>query len=130
MTQSRDDMVRAASAAFGRGDLNALRDQFLAENITWHIAGTGPLAGDYEGVGQVMALLEKVAALTGGTVRPELHDVLVSADHTVALATIGAERAGKKLQLNLVHVIHGENGKATEVWTQSSDPAAAAKFWS
>jgi uncharacterized protein len=130
MTQTRQDLVRAASEAFGRGDLETLRDQFLAENIIWHVAGTGPLAGDYHGVAQVMELLGKISALSGGTVRPQLHDVLVSTDHTVALGTIRAERKGKQLQLNLVHVIHAENGKATEVWTQSSDPAAAAEFWS
>jgi ketosteroid isomerase-like protein len=130
MTQPNEDAVRAASAAFGRGDLGALRDQFFAADIVWHIAGTGPLAGDYEGAAQVMGLLGKISALSGGTVRPELHDVLVSNDHTVALTTIRAERAGKQLQLNLVHVIHAENGKATEVWTHSSDPAAAAEFWS
>jgi ketosteroid isomerase-like protein len=77
-----------------------------------------------------MGLLGKISALSGGTVRPELHDVLASSDHTVALTTIRAERAGRQLQLNLVHVIHAENGKATEVWTHSSDPAAAAQFWS
>jgi uncharacterized protein len=130
MTQPDEDAVRAASAAFGRGDLGALRDQFFAADIVWHIAGTGPLAGDYEGAAQVMGLLGKISALSGGTVRPELHDVLVSNDHTVALTTIRAGRAGKQLQLNLVHVIHAENGKATEVWTHSSDPAAAAEFWS
>jgi uncharacterized protein len=130
MTQPNEDVVRAASAAFGRGDLGALQDQFFAADIVWHIAGTGPLAGDYEGAAQVMGLLGKISALSGGTVRPELHDVLVSTDHTVALTTIRAERAGKQLQLNLVHVIHAENGKATEVWTHSSDPAAAAQFWS
>jgi uncharacterized protein len=130
MTQPNEDAVRAASAAFGRGDLGALRDQFFAADIVWHIAGTGPLAGDYEGAAQVMGLLDKISALSGGTVRPELHDVLVSNDHTVALTTIRAERAGKQLQLNLVHVIHAENGKATEVWTHSSDSAAAAEFWS
>ena len=130
MTQPNEDLVRAAGAAFGRGDLGALQDQFFAADIVWHIAGTGPLAGDYEGVAQVMGLLGKISALSGGTVRPELHDVLVSNDHTVVLTTIRAERAGKQLQLNLVHVIHAENGKATEVWTHSSDPAAAAQFWS
>ena len=130
MTQPNEDLVRAASAAFGRGDLGTLRDQFFAKNIVWHIAGTGPLAGNYEGAAQVMALLGKISELSGGTVRPELHDVLASADHTVALATIRAERAGQQLQLNLVHVIHADNGKATEVWTHSSDPAAAAEFWS
>jgi len=34
-----------------------------------------------------------------------------------------------QLQLKLVHVIHSENGKATEIWTYSSDPTAAAEFW-
>lgn len=130
MTQPDQDAVRAASAAFGRGDVGALQDQFFAPDIIWHIAGTGPLAGDYQGAAQVMALLGKISALCSGPVQPELHDVLVSPDHTVALTTIRAERAGKQLQLNLVHVIHAENGKATEVWTQSSDPAAAAEFWS
>ena len=130
MTQPNEDMVRAASAALGRGDLSTLRNQFMADDIVWHIAGTGPLAGDYEGVAQVMGVLGKISELSGGTVRPELHDVLVSNDHTVALTTIRAQRAGKQLQLNIVHVIHSANGKATEIWTSSSDPAAAAEFWS
>ena len=130
MTQPNEDMVRAASAALARGDLSTLQNQFMADNIVWHIAGTGPLAGDYEGVAQVMGVLGKISELSGGTVRPELHDVLVSNDHTVALTTIRAQRAGKQLQLNVVHVIHSANGKATEVWTSSSDPAAAAEFWS
>ncbi len=129
MTQPNEGLVRAASAAFGRGDLSALQNQYFAENIIWHITGTGPLAGNYEGIAQVMGALGKVSQLSGGTVQPELHDVLVSTDHTVALTTIRAERSGKQLQLNLVHVIHSENGKATEVWTHSSDPAAAAEFW-
>ncbi|HEV2257134.1 MAG TPA: nuclear transport factor 2 family protein [Streptosporangiaceae bacterium] len=130
MTPPNQDVVRAASAAFGRGDMGALQDQFFAPGIVWHIAGTGPLAGDYQGTAQVMGLLGKISALCSGPVQPELHDVLVSPDHTVALTTIRAERAGKQLHLNLVHVIHAENGKATEVWTHSSDPAAAAEFWS
>jgi ketosteroid isomerase-like protein len=130
MTQPNEDLVRAASAAFGRGDIGVLKDQYFADNVVWHVAGTGPLAGDYQGAAQVMSVLGRIAEMSGGTVRPELHDVLVSNDHTVALTTIRAERAGKQLQLNLVHVIHAENGKATEIWTHSSDPAGAAQFWS
>jgi ketosteroid isomerase-like protein len=130
MTQPNVDIVRAASAAFGRGDLSALQEQFFADNIVWHIAGTGPLAGDYEGVAQVIEHIGNISQLSNGTVRPELHDVLVSDDHTVVLATIQAERGGKQVALNLVHVIHAENGKATEVWTHSTDPAGAAEFWS
>ena len=130
MTHPNEGLVRAASAAFGRGDVAALRDQFLHNDVVWHIAGTGPLAGDYTGAAEVIGLLTKISQLAGGSVRPDLHDVLVSDDHTVALATIRAQRAGKRLQLNLVHVIHSEDGKATEIWTHSSDPAGAAHFWS
>ena len=129
MTQPDEDLAWAASSAFGRGDFSALQKQFFAENIVWHVAGTGPLAGRYEGIAQVMGVLAMISELSGGTVETELHDVLVSNDHTVALAAIHAERSGNQLNLNLVHVIHSENGKATEVWTYSSDPAAAAKFW-
>ena len=94
------------------------------------ISRAGPLAGDYQGVAQVMAMFGKLHELSGGTVQHELHDVLASNDHVVVLATLRAQRAGKQLQLNVVHVIHAANGKATEVWTSSSDPAAAAEFWS
>ena len=126
--QPDEDLVQAASSAFRRGDLGALQEQFIADDIVWHIAGTGPLAGDYYGVAQVMELLAKVCELAGGTLRTELRDV--SDDRTVVFTAIRAGRAGKQLELNLVHVIRAENGKATEVWTQSSDPAAAAEFWS
>ena len=128
MIQPEEDLVRAASAAFGRGDLDVLQDLFLAADIVWHIAGTGPLAGDYHGAAQVMELLAKISELSGGTVTTELRDV--SDDRTVVFTAIRAEREGRELQLNLVHVIRAENGKAAEVWTQSSDPAAAAEFWS
>jgi uncharacterized protein len=130
VTQPNEDLVRQASAAFGRGDISALRDQFFADDIIWHVAGTGPLAGDFEGAAEVIGQLTKIAELSGGSVQPQVHDVLVSNDHTVVLVTISAQRAGQQLQLNLVHVIHAENGKAAEVWTHSADPAAAAQFWS
>ena len=130
MNQPNEDLVRAASAAFGRGDLSTLRSQYFAENVVWHVAGTGPLAGDYAGAEQVIGHLGHISGMSNGTVRPELHDVLVSTDHTVVLATIHAERAGKQFALNVVHVMHTENGKATEIWTHSTDPAGAAHFWS
>lgn len=130
MTQPTEDPISSFNAAFGRGDLSAMQS-FLADAIVWHLAGTGPLAGDYQGVAQVMAMFGKLRELSGGTIQHELHDVLASNDHVVVLATLRAQRAGKQLQDNVVHVMHGDgSGKATEVWTSTSDPAAAARFWS
>ncbi len=94
MTQPNENLLQAASTAFGRGDLGAMADQFFAPDILWHLAGTGPLAGDYAGVAQVMRLLGKIRELTSGTIQHEMHDVLVGIDHTVALATIRGQRAG------------------------------------
>src|SRR5260370_6960408 len=100
MTQPNVDLGRAASAAFGRGDLSALQNQYMAENIIWHVAGTGPLAGDYQGIAQVRGVLGKISELSGGTVRPQLPDVLVSTDPPGPLATIRAEQSGTPLPLN------------------------------
>ena len=51
MAHPNETLVREAFAAFGRGDMDALRSQYFAEDIRWHIPGRNPLAGDYEGVG-------------------------------------------------------------------------------
>ncbi len=130
MTHPNEDLARQANAAFGRRDLDTLQNQFFAEDIRWHAPGRGPLAGDYEGVAQVIGLLSKIFELSGGTARLELHDVLANDNHTVTLATISAQRAGKQYQDNLVQVIHVQNGKATEIWTHPADPYAAEEFWS
>jgi ketosteroid isomerase-like protein len=130
MTQPAEEPIQAFNAAFGRSDPSAMQE-FFAPDLVWHVTGTGPLAGDYQGVALVMGLLGKLAELTGGTIQHDLHDVLHNNDHTVVLAMYRAQRAGKQLQENVVHVIHGDgNGHATEIWTYTSDPAAAAEFWS
>jgi len=72
------------------------------------ISRAGPLAGDYQGVAQVMAMFGKLRELSGGTIQHGLHDVLASNDHVVVLATLRAQRAGKQLQDNVVHVMHGD----------------------
>ena len=89
MTQPTKDLIPSFNAAFGRGDLGAMQP-FLADGIVWHLAGTGPLAGDYQGVAQVMAMFGKLRELSGGTIQHELRDVLANNDHTVVLATLCA----------------------------------------
>lgn len=130
MTHPNEDLVRQANAAFGSGDLGALQGRYLAEDVAWHVAGRGPLAGDYRGAAQVIALFGKISELSGGTARFELHDVVADDNHTVSLATITARRAGRQCRDNLVHVMHVHDGKATEVWTHAADPFAAQEFWS
>lgn len=130
MAQSGEDRVRQANAAFGSGELGTLQSQFLAEDVVWHVPGRGPLAGDYQGVAEVIALFSKISELSGGTARFTLNDVLANGNHMISFATITAERAGKQYQNQLVHVMQVRDGKATEVWTYAADPFAAEEFWS
>jgi len=120
-------LVRETSAAFGRGDLDAVR-QYWAEDIRWHVPGRGPLSGDYEGVAQVLGLFGRLAELSGGTISVELHDVLANDEQAVTLFTERAERAGKRWEDNAVNVQHIRDGKITEVWTYLFDLYAADEF--
>ncbi len=130
MAHPNEDAVREGFAAFGRGDLDTLRKQFLADDVRWHLPGRSPLSGDYEGPEQVMQYFGRILELTGGTLTIDLHDVLANDDHAVALYTIGGEREGKRLHDHQVLVFHLRDGKATEVCTQPADQYAADDFFS
>ena len=130
MAHPNEVLVRESFAAFERGDVDALRSKFFAEDVRYHVPGRKPPAGDYEGVDQVLGFFGQVVELSGGTFRFELHDVLANDEHAVALYTARAERAGKHLEENIVLVFHIRGGKATEVWAQFTDLYAVDEFWS
>jgi hypothetical protein len=124
-----EELLRKGYDAFGRGDMRTIQSLF-AEDIVWHFPGRGPLAGDYKGVGEVMAWLGRSVELTGGTLRLEIHDILANDEHGVALTRATAERGGKRLADDGVSVFHIREGKAVEVWTHLGDLYASDDFWS
>jgi ketosteroid isomerase-like protein len=130
MAYPSEDLVREAFAALGRSDIDALQRQYFAADICWHYPGRSPLAGDYEGVVQVVELRGRLSDLSGGTHRIELHDVIGNDEHVVALQTTRAERAGKQLEVNIVHVFHVRDGKVVEVWSHHGDLHSSDEFWS
>jgi uncharacterized protein len=125
-----EDMVREGFAAFGRGDMDALRKQILTDDVRWHNPGRSPVSGDYEGIEQVLQYFAQVVGLTGGTFSLELHDVLANDEHAVALVTVRGERAGKQLADNEVLTYHIRDGKVSEVWVHTTDLYAADEFFS
>jgi hypothetical protein len=130
MAHPNEDVVRAGFAAFGRGDVDALRQQYFATDIRWHFPGRGPLAGDYEGVDRVIEFAGRLSGLSDGTHRIELHDVIGNDEHVVALHTTRAERNGRQLEVNAVQVFHVRDGKVTEAWTYHTDINSVDEFWS
>ena len=130
MAHPNEDLVREAYAAFGRGDMDALRKQYFTDDVRYHVAGRSPLAGDYEGTEQVLQYFARLVELSGGTLSLELHDVLANDEHAVALVTVRGQRAGRQLTDNEVLTYHIRDGKVSEVWVHATDQYAADEFFS
>lgn len=129
MTHPNETLVRDFIATFSRGDLDTLRT-YIAEDVRWHFPGQSAFGGDHEGVDRVIERFGKLAELSGGTHRVELHDVLANDNHAVALHATRGERAGKKLEINAIQILHIRDGKISEAWTMHSDLYAVDEFWS
>ncbi len=129
MAHLNEDLLRRGYDAFGKGDMAAIAELF-ADDIVWHVPGNNQLAGDYRGRDSVLAFFGKIAELTGGTLKLEVHDILANDEHGVALTRGSAQRGGKSLDNNGVQVFHIRDGKAIESWMHPGDQAATDEFWS
>jgi hypothetical protein len=123
------DTIRAGYEAFAAGDMEAVAKLF-APDLIWHIPGASRIAGDYKGHDAVFGFFGKLMADSGGTFHVEMHDLLASDDHVVALVRETASRDGKSLDANEVHVWHLQDGQATEFWGIPGDSQAVDAFWS
>nr|WP_281291899.1 nuclear transport factor 2 family protein [Streptomyces tailanensis] len=87
------------------------------------------MAGEYRGREDTFTVFEREFQLTGGTYRPQLHDVLANDDHTVALLHVTASREGKELDMDYALVFHIRDDKITEGWVLTADPKMYDEFW-
>ena len=87
----------------------------------------GPAAG----VGRPPPRLCPGGLRCGWSISPLQHDILANETHGVALVRQTAERNGKKLDGDAVHVVHYDGaGLITESWFIPVDAAAGDDFWS
>lgn len=128
MAHPNEDLVRRGYDAFMAGDMETLNELF-ADDIVWHAPGRNALSGDHRGKDAVFAVFAKLAELTGGTFKLEIHDVLANDEHVVVLARSTAERDGKRLDDNGVQVFHVSDGKVTEQWLHPGDVYASDAFF-
>jgi ketosteroid isomerase-like protein len=121
---------RRAYEAFGKGDM-ATVGELLADDVVWHVGGSGPLTGDYKGKDAVFGFFGKLMEITGGTFKLEVHDILANDEHSVTLVRATAEKNGKKFEDNAVHITHPDSeGRVKEFWAFQENQAAADEFFS
>jgi ketosteroid isomerase-like protein len=123
------ELLRRGYAAYGSGDMDTINELF-ADDVVWHIAGRSALSGDYTGKEQVFGFFAKIQEMSEGTAKIQVHDLLASDEHGVAVVTESATRNGRTHEGNATHVLHLRDGKVTEFWDAQTDQYAADEFWS
>ena len=113
-------LARELTDAFDRGDMAAL-DRFLADDVVWHEIGR---AEPRRGKAALAAMAAADYTITG-----ELHDVLASDGHAIALIEATAIRGGKSLTYRTAEIYHVRDGKVVERWAFSDDTAAITAFF-
>lgn len=119
------ELWRKAQAAFSRRDFDALKE-FWAEDIVYHFPGSSRLAGDHKGLPAVLAFFGTLFELNVQIT--EVHDVLASDDHVVALIRGTVSREGRQLSFNQANIYHPRDGKITEAWLLPTDQATLDGF--
>ena len=120
-------LVRKGYAAFIAGDMEWLNEH-LHENIVWHVPGHNLTSGDYHGRESVLGFFAKSVQIA----LPEfdIHDVVASDDHVVALTTVRWRRNdnNETFEGRSGQVFHLDGGQVLEVWTMGEDLAGFDKF--
>lgn len=123
------ETLRVGYEALVAGNLDTVVGLF-DEGIKAHVPGRSPVAGDYDGVEQVVGYVSKLMELSGGTLRFQTHCLMADEEHGVALINDKAERPGKALDSNNIHAWHLGGGRLNEIWIYPGDLYAWDAFWS
>src|SRR6185295_6062387 len=101
------DVLQRLVDAFLAGDQAAL-DALFTDSAVWHEPGASPISGDHTGQVAIFEFFGRVGELSGGTFRPDVHDVCASDVHGVLLYNGTGKRDGRELNTPQVLVAHVE----------------------
>lgn len=121
--------IESIYQAFSRGDTSAVLEA-CDPKMTFQIAGKSRLAGKYDRTTFASDFMTKLRELSGGAYALEVHDVLASDRHAVALASVKFERAGKTIEYRTAQVWRMENGKPVAWYEYPRDLYAYDAIWS
>ena len=121
------ELVRRGYEAFIAGDMEWLNDH-LHENVVWHVPGHNVTSADYRGRENVLGFFAKSVQIA--LPEFEMHDILASDDHVVALSTIRWRRNDNDeiFEDRVGQVFHLLDGQVVEVWTMGEDLAGFDHF--
>ena len=115
-------VVRKMNEAMGSGDMDTAAS-FVADDVVWHVIGAAePIRGKAQ-------LAASMASFAEADIKYDVHDVLASDDHVIALGTATATIGGRSLTYRTAEIYHVGNGQVTERWAFSDDTKAITDFF-
>ena len=129
MHGANEQVVKTFLEAFRERDMDKVRAQF-ADGAVFHIAGNSPMAGEHSGPEAILSAFGKFREETGDTWQAEMHDLLSTDEHVVALFIRTATRNGNPGRFPAAVVYHLEGGKIADMWVHEQDLYAFDSFFS
>ena len=125
--QEDAELVRRGYEAFIAGDMEWLNEH-LHENVVWHVPGHNQLSGDYRGRENVLGFFARSVQIA--LPEFEIHDIVASDDHVVALTTIRWSRKdnSETFEDRIGQVFHIGDGQVLEAWTMGEDLVGFDQF--
>ena len=115
-------IVRKMSDAMASGDMDTAAS-LVSDNVVWHEIGAAePIRGK-------ASLAARMAGFTDAQIKYDVHDILASDDHVIALGTANATIGGRSLTYRTAEIYHVGNGQVTERWAFSDDTKAIVDFF-
>lgn len=113
------EVVRSYIDGISRGDMDAIGEA-LADDVVFHIPGRNPTSGEKHGRDEALAMFRTMLDRAGGSMKVDVHDLLSSDDHVVALVS----RAIAGVDTTAAIVYHMRGGKIAELWSHEGDQYA------
>jgi YbgC/YbaW family acyl-CoA thioester hydrolase len=119
-----------AQAVFYGGGSSEPLEALLHPDVSWHVPGRSPLAGDYQGRAAVIAYMAHRSDLADRSFRMHAHELLVGPSHFAALTRGTAVIAGTSLEWETVGLYRSEDGQVRECFLIPFDLEAFDRVWS
>ena len=116
---SDTEIVRTYIGAVSAGDMDAIGSS-LSDDVVFHIPGRNVTSGEQRGKEAVLAMFRTMRERAGGAMQVEIHDLLASDEHVVALV----KRSIAGLDTQAAVIYHLRDGKIAEVWSHEGDQYA------
>ncbi|MFI6578398.1 nuclear transport factor 2 family protein [Nocardiopsis sp. NPDC050513] len=129
MTTTNTDIARTYFQAVQTGDMAALGG-LLDEAVVWHQPGANRFSGEHQGRDAVFQLLGRMMEASQGTFAIDtVHTLMANGDLVAATIGFSGRRDDASMSMDGVDLLRITDGKITEVWLFSADPAAEDAFW-